>query len=163
MEGAIIETTGKVIWVCRENIGRSPVAEAFWQRDYPDYPTMSLGIDVSNPGKLVGDTGVADILIKTMQSEHDIDISNHMRRSLDDYSTESLGKAALIVILAEPQVVPPSLAMLPNALRWEMPDMKHTDPQKTSHIVNRILQSLGDIRKILNPSAEKSEPMNEQA
>lgn len=137
-----IDTTDKIIWICRENIGRSQVAQALWETKYPGIASLSAGILVDKPGQKVGERPEAAILHSLLLDEYGIDISQNKRRSIQEFTPEALGKAALLVVLAEDAVITDSLREQPNTHLWEVLDMKETDSYQTLDIVRTIEKGL---------------------
>lgn len=135
------QTAGGVLYVCRENIGRSQVAEAFSARQRPDVAVASAGIIVDNESQPIHERPEATTLLRVMQHRYGMDISGQTRTSLDDIR-ETLGGFAVVVIMAEESVVPEWLNELPNAADWEVPDLKGLDEDQTIEVVEHIQQGV---------------------
>jgi protein-tyrosine-phosphatase len=144
------EPDNTLLFVCRENVGRSQVAMELWnQGDY--FPqSLSAGIDVNSElGENVGDYEQAKTLISVVRKRYGIDISGNQRRSINDIPKQRLREFGAVVVLAEPDIVPEHITQLPNYLGHEIPDMKHTDYAQTESIVKSIADWLPELEKIL--------------
>lgn len=143
------DPSGKILWLCRENIGRSQVAQTFWNINYAD-TSISAGFDVDDPGSLLANRPEADTLIKVMADEYGMDIAKNNRSSIVGLSKEILRRARMIVVLAEPSVIPFDFHELGNVEFWEVQDMKGKSYKETNRIVEEIKLGIPKIRTLLS-------------
>lgn len=146
-----IDLQDKILWVCRENIGRSQVAQTLWNAQGFGIESHSAGIIVDEPGGVVGDKPEAKILIDVMKDIYRLDISNNVRTDVASLETE-LKCARLVVVLAEPEVVPVALVQLDNVHTWSVHDLKDIDRNKTIEIVRGIKSGFDSVLDVLASS-----------
>jgi protein-tyrosine-phosphatase len=147
---------GKILWVCRENIGRSQVAAAFCEREFPGI-AASAGLNVTiddKTGPTVGECAVAAQVIDYMEREEEIDMRPRKRTHIEVYTSEALLSAKAIIVLAEEQVTPSWLEDFPNAVAWPFRDLKHEDEERTQKIITRIQKFVHDIVPLFIQNSE---------
>lgn len=136
------QTEAGVLFVCRENIGRSQVAEAFARQQFDSHIITSAGIIVDQPDQPIKERSEANTLLRVMQQRFGMDISEQTRTSLDDIR-HLLGGFSVVTIMAEESVVPDWLVELPNAESWEVPDLKDLNYADTLEVVTHIQDGVG--------------------
>jgi protein-tyrosine-phosphatase len=112
-----------VAGICRANIGRSQLFEAYWNSLRPG-EALSFGTMVNEEepfARLVGDSAVSSVVIQAMLEEG-MDISGKIRTQI---TPERAAKLATVVIMAEPETVQPWLPQHQGAIIWDdIPDLK---------------------------------------
>lgn len=126
----------RVLFVCRENIGRSQVGAAFYNQLHQG-EAESAGINVDIPGQKVGDRPEAKYTIDVMKRDYNIDISECRRQRV---SQEMKHIYAHIFVMAELNVIPDWLGEFP---RWNVPDLKGLSEDKTR-------ETIGDIHSLVS-------------
>ena len=114
-----------VLFLCRENVGRSQVAECLFNKLAADknlpYKATSAGTNASDYehfGK-----PLRELVVKTL-AENGIDASQNFSKQLNE---ETAKDADVIVMLAEPELLPDYLKTDPRVQIWQIDDMKNKD------------------------------------
>lgn len=129
----------KVLFVCRQNIGRSQMAEALYNQLHPGQAD-SAGTVVDQPGQTLRDAG-AKMTIGVMQ-EFDADVSGNIRTQLTSTMLDGYGR---IVVMSEPEHTPGWLRDHPNAVIWTIKDTKSAtfdETRRTRDELRRRISSL---------------------
>jgi len=130
----------KLLFVCRENVGRSQIAMAYYNDSHRD-KAESAGIIVDKPGEKLKDNKYAGRVIKTMLKDN-IDISNSARSKLAE---EKVADYEKIIVLAEPEVVPAWLQNLSQVEFWETKDLKYLDFPEVKKICLKIKSKVSNL------------------
>lgn len=112
-----------VLFVCRRNNGRSQLAEGLYKLIAQSDSAESAGLEVDAPGQRLGDrallpTSKVGLIIQAM-AEVGVDVSDYQRTSITDLRLQDYGK---VILLLEPEHIPPELAQLDNAEVWHIDD-----------------------------------------
>lgn len=122
----------KILFVCRQNIGRSQMAKELYNRTHAaTADAAGTIVDVE------GQTLEACHAVKTIATmkELGIDVSQNRRRQL---TQEMLPLYDKVIVMSEPQNTPEWLATWPKAERWEVPDTKNTTLDGTREVRDRL-------------------------
>ena len=122
-----------ILFVCRANIGRSQVAEAFYNLRCPGQAN-SAGTLVDLPGQTLQDREGAENVIDAML-ERNIDISKKIRNQIVESDVNKYDK---VVVMAERETIPDWLKDKHNVLFWDVEDPKEKDLITTRRIVKEI-------------------------
>ena len=127
-----------VLFVCRNNTGRSQVAMEFFRRLASD-KTASGGTQVEFPDLLVGQRPGAKIIIQAMR-EYGIDMTGNKRVQLTEKNIEGYDK---IIIMADPNNVPKWLSNMNNVEYWDVMDIKGQPIEIARQLRDQILGNVG--------------------
>lgn len=135
----------KILFVCKANVGRSQMAEAFARNLGLD--AISAGTDVGEKsGRKIGDDEKARFVWEAM-NEEGIDVRNYIRKQL---TADLVTKADKIIVMTEKQFCPDYLLSSKKAGYWEISDAKGTDYQThlrtRDEIKRRVLSLTGAIK-----------------
>lgn len=125
-----------VLFVCRENIGRSPVAEAYYNQLNPNLHANSAGIIVDQPDQRVGEREEAAEVIDAMREEG-LDIADHRRQQVTPPLLQAFSR---VIVMAELDVIPDWLSQHPNAEWWEVKDFLGLNPKETREVRDDLKQ-----------------------
>jgi arsenate reductase (thioredoxin) len=138
----------KVLFLCRENVGRSQVAEGLFnhlaQEKGLKHEATSAGTNASDYDHF--GKPLRQLVVDTLQ-ECDVDYSTKVSHQLDEALTKDKDK---IIMLAEAELLPPYLKNDKRVEVWQVPDMKDQDMefhrktrQQIQEKVEKLLESLG--------------------
>jgi arsenate reductase (thioredoxin) len=137
----------KFIFVCRGNVARSTMAEAFFNViTNGKYQTLSAGTKVRDAegndknGQLLKDCPGAFKVIDVLK-ECDIDVSEKARIQL---KPEMLEGAEKIIVMAEKDTMPGYLVDDPRVLYWTVDDPKGTDVETHRRVMLEIQKRVKD-------------------
>lgn len=124
---------GEVLFVCRENTGRSQVAMSYYNAFMPDMAD-SAGTQVFNAHQNVGEQPEADGVIEALKADG-FDISYNKRKQVTE---EMLPLFDRVIIMAEPHTVQDWLHQWETATYWSIPDLKGVSLKTALEIRNLI-------------------------
>ena len=122
----------KVLFVCRQNVGRSQMAAAFYNQLHPG-DGGSAGTIVDIPGQKLQDFPAKRTIAAMRQLG--IDVSQQRRTQLTPALAQGYDK---IVVMAEPENTPGWLAHDPRTEIWDIKDTKDTQAAETERIRDQI-------------------------
>lgn len=137
-EGDIIGQM-KVLFVCKSNVGRSQMAEAFFTILAPQHETMSAGTHVSSEGVPISET--ADKVVKTM-SKAGIDVSHNVSDQLTPEMVEAANK---VVVLNAPEELPNYLRNSPKLEIWDVSNAAGEGDAFYDNIRDLIWEKISDL------------------
>jgi protein-tyrosine-phosphatase len=139
----------EVLFVCKNNVGRSQWAMEDYNRDRPG-AAGSAGTRVDEPGGVVADwQGNPDMIIAVMREEG-IDISRNRRAQLTQEMLRSYGK---IVVMAQPETWPEYLEIKGKIEYWDI-----TDPVNITYAVAKKIRE--EIRLRVQALANQTTNLN---
>lgn len=118
----------KILFICQGNVGRSQIAEGYYNHYHGEGKAISAGID--NIGEKYNYTPRADI-IEVMQ-EKGIDISNHKIKQINETMLKEVKE---IVVLCNPKLLPKFVTSSDIAIRFQ-------------EVADPFNSSMAEIRKI---------------
>ena len=122
----------KVLFVCKANVGRSQMAEAFFNNYTRNHKSTSAGTEVKDKeGQTIGQNEKARFVWEVMDEEG-IDVRNYKRKQLTSQMVE---RADQVIVITEKEFCPDYLLKSPKAIYWEIPDAKGTDYE--THVKTR--------------------------
>jgi arsenate reductase (thioredoxin) len=130
----------KVLFVCRNNTGRSQAAMEFFRR-LSSGETDSGGTKVEQPKLLVGERPGATTIVQAMK-EYGIDMTKNPRKQLSPADAEGYDK---IIVMAEPETVPDWLAKKNNVEYWDVLDIKDQPLDVARQLRDQILGHVGEL------------------
>jgi len=130
----------RILFVCRENKGRSQAAEAIANL-LGVCKAESAGTEVDIPEWNVGAWPETALTIDVMQATYGIDISQNTRRQA---TPEMLGEYGRIIVMAEWPAVPDWLRKYPHT-RWHIQDLKEVSRSETIQIIDDIHQQVAQL------------------
>ena len=134
----------KVLYVCRANVGRSQMAEAFHKKFYPEDIVSSAGTHVNeNEGKTIGSHEKARYVWEVMDEEG-INVRNYKRNQLTPQMVEEADK---VVVITEKENCPDYLKDSSKAIYWNIGDAKGTDYDFHIKTRNKIKSKIEELLK----------------
>jgi len=113
----------KVLFICKANVGRSQMAEAFFNKYSKKNKSLSAGTDVGDKERqTIGQNVKAKFVVDVMKEE-EIDVSNNERRQL---TKEMVDNSDKIIVITEKGGLPDYLVGNDKVVFWDMPDAKGT-------------------------------------
>lgn len=133
---------GSVLFVCRENVGRSQAAESFAE-EMLDGQVASAGIDVDVPGQTLEDNPHSTNFLKVM-AEFGYDLSSKTTTLLTPQLVKS---SRAVIVLAETSIIPDWLLNIdqPPVEYWPMTDMKGLSVDETRVVLMTIYQRVSTL------------------
>lgn len=116
----------RILFVCRQNIGRSQMAKALYNSVHPEGGADSAGTIVDVPGQYLVDAPAPKTI--TAMQELGIDVSHYTRQQLTQDMLDAYDR---IVVMSEPENTPEWLRTSPNAVIWDIPDTKYMQSDGT--------------------------------
>lgn len=147
----------KILFICRGNVGRSQIAEAFFRREAGDlFEVISAGTKLSGPEQPIEEIVNVDNLLNSMK-EVGLDISKKIRRQVTKEIADNSDKIILIVDDKDP--IPDYLIDNPKTIRWEVSDLKgqslesHRESRdQIEELVRSLIKNLKEERGLIkNP------------
>lgn len=124
----------KILFVCRQNIGRSQMAKELYNLHHTE-KADSAGTVVDHEEQTLEACGAPKTI--AVMKERGIDVSQNKRHQV----TESMiGNYDKIIVMAEPEYTPAWLAISSKTERWDITDTKDTDVQATRLICDKLAQ-----------------------
>lgn len=139
-----------VLYVCRNNTGRSQVAMEFHNR-LSHEKAKSGGTQVEEPEKLVKDRPGAKTILEAM-NEYGIDMGDNPRVQLTEDMIEGYDK---IVVMAEPQTVPKWITNKSNVIYWDVLDIKDQPIKIARKLRDQILDKVSEFLNYPNREARR--------
>jgi protein-tyrosine-phosphatase len=122
-----------VIFVCRQNIGRSQIAQSLFEK-YSNSLSASYGTIVEIENQLIVDVLTLPYLIPKMKSKG-CDLSKCRRNQLKNKHLECIDK---IIVMAEKNNWPIFLKENSNVEYWDIKDPKDVSSREYDVIINII-------------------------
>lgn len=118
----------KILFICSGNVGRSQMAEAFYNKFTSDKNSISAGIDPLTPKKYLK---LPQIVIDVM-NEEGIDISMNQVKYLTQEMVDGVGQ---IIVMCDKKMCPMFLQNSKKVIYWKI-----NDPYNTSIDNFRIIR-----------------------
>lgn len=113
----------KVLFVCKSNVGRSQMAEGFFNKFSKKNEAISAGVAVEERylGKRLGDI---TIFVVPVMKEEGIDISDNRPKQLNEKVVDEVDK---IIVMVERDLWPDYLKSEERAIFWGVDDPRKGD------------------------------------
>lgn len=128
----------KVLFVCRQNIGRSQMAAAVFNKYITDSVADSRGTRVEKENMTLREFGAVNTMQVLAEDEH-IDAGNFVSRQLD---SDDLNHYDVVIVMSEPENTPEWLEQHLVVERWNVIDTKTSDLEMTRKVFNEIKQKV---------------------
>jgi protein-tyrosine-phosphatase len=131
-----------ILFVCRQNIGRSQMAMAIFNKYANDAHADSVGTIVEHENQTLAEYGAKNT-IQVLLEQEDIDASGFKSNQL---SKEMLAVYDKIIVMAEPENIPDWLSSDAKTELWTIPDTKTSDletTRKTFAVIKSKVLALG--------------------
>ena len=122
----------RVLFVCNGNVGRSPMAAAFFNKLSRNNKAYSAGIEVASKGNVGKPTNLMNIAV---MKEFGCDLSKHRRRQL---TKEMVRRADIIVFMGSRDKMPDYLRDSRKVRFWKIKDPKQQSMPSRRRIRNKI-------------------------
>jgi len=135
-----------ILFLCRGNVGRSQMAEAFVQSKHlPGVTVTSAGTKLSGPEMTLAELRPGTNPVIESMAEKNLRIENWRRKNMTDEMVEN---ADFIVSMAEPETEPTNLQKNTKFIRWKVEDPKDKDLDTTRRIRDTIEQLVDTFVKL---------------
>ena len=145
----------KILFVCRGNVARSQIAEAFLNHlSNGAHHAISAGVWVCDEdrrtleGQKICDLEEAKVVLDSMR-ETGIDVSGKIRKQL---TPEMVGSADLVVVMSEDKV-PDFLENCDKTIYWSIANPKGKSLDEVNRIRNQILELVKQLLRDLSHEA----------
>ena len=128
----------EVLFICKNNVGRSQMAEGFWNAARGEDAAISAGVvDYRDHYEKPSDR------VLQVMEEEGVDISHQVVKPLTDEMLESAGE---IVIYCEPELLSPSLLQTAVPLTFHhIPDPEHMDLEGLRGVRDAVKQHVSSL------------------
>lgn len=129
----------KVLFVCRQNVGRSQMAKAFYNSLTNSHDADAAGTQVSEPGQTLLERKAVstskNFFVLDVMNEMGIDMSSDRRSPL---TKDALENYDLIVSMANESDAPEWLLSSPKYIHWDVADPRGQDYKNTAKVRDEI-------------------------
>lgn len=132
----------KVLFVCRTNIGRSQVAEAFYNEFSKKHTATSAGTQTNEDGMPLGILRGANEIVSCMKNEYGLDVTNKNVKFLQMKMLES---ADLVIVMAERETLPDYLRKFSKVIYWDVEDPTGKPYQEACFIIEQIKRKVEEL------------------
>ena len=138
----------KILFVCQQNVGRSQIAKAFYNKLTHSQSADSAGTHVHEPGQTIRERKAAsaskNFYVLDVMRDVGIDMSDYKRQPLDE---QHLSNYDMVVSMADKKDTPGWLLRSPKYRYWDVTDPRGQDYEFTAKVRDDIkarVQSLID-------------------
>lgn len=129
----------KVLFVCRQNVGRSQMAKAFYNEMTHSRDAEAAGTHVHEPGQTIRERKAhstsKNFFVLDVMKEIGIDMSEYLRQPLNKYD---LSKFDAVISMADEQDAPSWLLESPNYRHWNVADPRGQNYAVTARVRDEI-------------------------
>lgn len=144
----------KVLFLCRGNVARSQIAEAFFRKQSGDnLKAISAGIKLSRGEQRIEEFGSVVENLITATKEEGIDISKNRCKEVTKEMADEADKIILIVDDEDP--VPDYLTESPKSIRWDVPDPKGKSLEFTRKVRDEIKKRVKSLLEEMSGGKEE--------
>lgn len=139
----------KILFVCKANVGRSQMAEAFFNKlnQNKENESWSAGAQVyEHEGETIGENKKAGFVVDVM-NEEGIDVSDNVRNQLTSEMADDSDK---IIMMADKELLPDFLKDSDKIVFWSVMDGKDTSYEthvqirdEIKELVEKLIEKLG--------------------
>lgn len=130
----------KILLVCRGNVARSQMAEAFLKKE--GFEVQSAGTKLSGPEQPLGELATQLEYVLQVMNEIDIDMSQNVRQNVTPEMAEWADTIILVVDERDP--IPDYLANNPKVIKWDVLDPKGQTLEFTRTVRDQIVGLVKD-------------------
>ena len=136
----------KVLFVCRQNVGRSQMAKAIYNKITKSNDASSAGTHVLEVGQTLSErkkvSASKNFFVLDVMNDIGIDMSHYKRFALDK---ALLGQYDLIISMAKKDDTPEWLLDDPNYRFWDVADPRGMNYVKTSEVRDEITRRVNEL------------------
>ena len=137
----------KILFVCRANVVRSQMAEAWYNLLTETRDAESAGTHVDEPGQTLAERKIehpgASFTVDVM-NDAGVDVSSAYRTSV---TPELIKNYDLVVNMAAEKYTPKWLSSAPNYVFWEISDPMGHSYERTANVRDEIKQRVEELIK----------------
>lgn len=130
----------KVLFLCKGNVGRSQMAEAFFNYFYPEKEVISAGTALSGPEQTLGSLLPGTKNVIDAMKEDGIDVSKNIRKQ---FTPKDVVNTELIVLLSTESV--PEMLLPFKIEYWNIEDPKGRSIEDTRIIRDLIKKKVQEL------------------
>ncbi len=132
----------RVLFVCRTNIGRSQVAEAFYNELSKKHAATSAGTQTNDDGMPLGILRGANEIVSCMKNEYGLDVTN---KNVKFLTMKMLESADIVIVMAERETLPDYLRKFSKVIYWDVEDPTGRGYQETCFIIEQIKMKIEEL------------------
>jgi len=129
----------KILFVCKQNVGRSQMAKAFYNQLTSSDDADAAGVVVNEPGQTLlerkATSSSKNFFVLDVMNEKGIDMSTFVRQPL---SEDALSKYDRIISMALKEDTPTWLLESPKYTYWDVTDPRGQNSERTREVRDEI-------------------------
>ena len=135
----------RVLFICKSNVGRSQMAEAFFLRNAPEHEAMSAGVSVTdeNEGKPI--SVITEKVIECME-EVGLEVASQV---MNKVTPEQVAHADKVVSMVSIETLPSFVVDSGKLELWSVPDAGGTDMERHREIRDAVLERVESLTESL--------------
>jgi arsenate reductase len=138
----------KILFVCRQNVGRSQMAKAFYNHLTHSHDADAAGTHVPDEGQTLLERKAAssskNFFVLDVMKDSGIDMSEYKRRALTENDLQRYDR---IISMAKREDTPQWLLKSAKYVQWEVKDPRGQNYAKTAEARDNIKQKVADLIK----------------
>lgn len=133
----------KVLFVCRQNVGRSQMAKAFYNHLTHTQDADAAGTHVAEPGQTLlerkATSASKNFFVLDAMKDEGIDISNYKRRQI---ALDDLNRFDAVICMVDKDDTPEWLVHASNYIYWNVKDPRGQDYDTTARVRDVIKRNV---------------------